>query len=106
VFDTIVKAKIEWHKTKELKFPYSLWRDVLLVMRTIDKVVAIDVVREELGKYNPPIRAKAFSFYYEIGKTDEENTKYLECIANELQGKLKPYIKKEFKCNEEVTVLL
>lgn len=102
----IVKVQIEWHRTKEITFPYSLWRDVVLVMRTIDKVVAVDLCREELGRYRPPLRAKVFSFYYEIGKVNESDVRYLECIANQLQDKLNPYIKKQFNCNQEVTILL
>ncbi|WP_054845847.1 hypothetical protein [Sulfuracidifex tepidarius] len=77
-----------------------------MIIKTIDRVVAVDVCREELGKYKPPLRARVFSFYYEIGKVSEGDTKYLECIANQLQDKLNPYIKKQFNCNQEVTILL
>ena len=103
----IIYAEIEWHKVKELKFPYVYWKDVIVVLRTIDRVIYVTAWREELAKFKPPLQAKQFDFYYQIGKLKrEEDVKYLECIALELQKKLKPYLTNKIECKEEVTVLL
>lgn len=103
----IIDVEIEWHKTKELKFPYIYWKNVIVVMRTIDRVIYVSPWREELGKLKPPLQARTFDFYSQIGKLkNNERNKYLECIALELQKKLRPYIPSKIECKEEVTIQL
>ncbi|BCU68859.1 hypothetical protein [Stygiolobus caldivivus] len=80
----IIYAEIQWHKMKELKFPYVCWKDVIVVLRTIDRVLYVTPWRQELAKFKPPLQARQFDFYDQTSKLkNDENVKYLECIALE-----------------------
>lgn len=103
----IIEAEMEWHKMKELKFPYIYWKDVVIVLRTIDRVIYVTPWRQDLARFKPPLQAKQFDYYYQIGKPRrEDEAKYLECIALELQKKLRPYLANKIECKEEVTIQL
>ncbi|BDC18268.1 hypothetical protein [Acidianus sp. HS-5] len=103
----IVDIKIEWHKVKELKIPYIYWRDVIVVLRTIDKVIYVTACKDELSKFKPPLQARNFDYYYQIGKLEsDEDIRYLDCVALELQKKLRPYITNKIECKEEAMISL
>ncbi|MEM0113353.1 MAG: hypothetical protein QXR57_05450 [Metallosphaera sp.] len=96
----IIKPKLEWHETTSLKAPYIYWRDTLIVLYNPTKVFVVDAFREQLSKYAPPPQVSIFKYTYRIGQVDDENVKFLECIAGALQTRLKPLITRKYACKD------
>ncbi|MCG3108254.1 hypothetical protein L3N51_00535 [Metallosphaera sp. J1] len=101
----IIRPTIQWSYTPSLKAPYIYWKDVIVVLENPAKVFVVDAWRDQLGRYKPPSQVSIFKFSYRIGQVDDENTKYLECIAGTLQTKLKPLIQRKYDCKDVVVML-
>ncbi|MCY0862987.1 MAG: hypothetical protein OWQ52_11285 [Metallosphaera prunae] len=101
----IIKPSIQWTSVSSLIAPYIYWRDVIVILENPTKVFIVDVWRDQLGRYKPPSQLSIFRYSYRIGQVDEENTKYLECIANTLQTKLRPLIQRKYECKDVVVML-
>ncbi|ABP95566.1 MULTISPECIES: hypothetical protein [Metallosphaera] len=101
----IIKPSIQWASVSSLTAPYIYWRDVIVILENPTKVFVVDAWRDQLGRYKPPSQLSIFRYSYRIGQVDEENTKYLECIANTLQTKLRPLIQRKYDCKDVVVML-
>ncbi len=101
----IVKPKIEWFTFAKMRTPYVYWKNVIVILENPSKTLAVDAWRGQLSSYKPPREAERFKFTYRIGKVDDENEEYLECIAQELEKKLKPLVVRDFKCENVMVVL-
>ncbi|EHP70398.1 hypothetical protein MetMK1DRAFT_00009000 [Metallosphaera yellowstonensis MK1] len=102
----IIKPQIQWHQVPSLRAPYLYWRDVIVVLENPNKVLVVDVWRDQLAKYSPPPGAKTFKFTYRIGVLDQESVKYLECVGEALQRRLNPLFRRNFRCDKDTVVML
>ncbi|AWS00254.1 hypothetical protein [Metallosphaera hakonensis] len=101
----IIKPSIQWQATPSLRAPFIYWKDVIVILENPSKVLVVDAWREQLGRYKAPPQVSIFKFTYKIGQVDDESTKYLECIADTLQTKLKPLIVRKYECKDVVVIL-
>ncbi|QKQ99570.1 hypothetical protein GWK48_03430 [Metallosphaera tengchongensis] len=102
----ILKPAISWQQVSSLKAPMIYWRNVIVILENPTKVFLVDAWRDQLGKYVPPSQVSIFKYYYKIGQVDEESVKYLECVADAVQRKVRPLIVKRFNCEKDIVVML
>ena len=87
----------------EVRGKYAFMKDVVVIIRTQNKVLYIDCVHGHLANYKPPPFLSNYVFEYEI----LEGGEHCECIAKALQEELKPLFKNQKLCkNNEVTVVI
>ncbi|MFP3218774.1 MAG: hypothetical protein RXQ99_09315 [Acidianus sp.] len=85
----ILKPKISWFCLNRLKTRYVYWKSVIVILENPSKTLVVDVSEDQLSTYRPPKEIINFKFFYKIGKINDENIKYIGCIAQELQKNMK-----------------
>jgi hypothetical protein len=87
----------------EIRGKYAFLRDVVVIIRTQNKVLYVDCAHDHLANYKPPPFLSNYIFEYEI----IEGGEHCECIAKTLAEQLKPLFPNPKLCkNKEVTVVI
>ena len=87
----------------EVRGKYAFMKDVVVIIRTQNKVLYVDCSHDHLANYKPPPFLSGYIFEYEI----IEGGEYCECIAKTLQEELKPLFKNQKICvKSDITVVI
>ncbi|NON62645.1 hypothetical protein [Acidianus sp. RZ1] len=103
-----IKIKGEEILPSQIKGKMAYEKNVVLIAKTPARVLFVDFVGQCcLGSYSPPPFLSSKMFYYEIIYIPEEYSKYLPCIALEVEKSLNPlYRNKRLYCDGEITVVI
>lgn len=103
-----VRAKGEKVFPSHIRGSMAYECNVILVARALtDRALYVEAVRGRLGSYEPPPILSGKAYFYEVIRVQPEYSKFLECIALQVQEKVLPLFKnKNLTCDSQVSVVV